>query len=98
MSVITRDSQVEHVQTLKQIFNKEPEPPRKVLKNYIMQRYMNRRNTAQSGARKRIFSQDGDLANGATQSIIMPGSDSQNQDNRSEVHKEPTPIMSLRDC
>lgn len=45
-SVMTRESQVEHVQTLKQLFDKKHEPPRKVGTNYIMQRYMNRRNTA----------------------------------------------------
>lgn len=95
---MTRDSQVEHVQTLKQIFNKKPEPPRKVVQNYIMQRYLNRRNTTQGGRRKRIFSQENDVANVDTQSQQIPDIDSNNQDLRSEINQEHTPIMSLRDC
>ena len=68
------------------------------MQNYIMQRYLNRRNTTQGGRRKRIFSQENDVANVETQSQHIPDFESNNQDLRSQINQEHTPIMSLRDC
>lgn len=61
-----------------------------------MQRYMNRRNTAQTGRRQRVFSEEKSIRE--ADSVILPSRTSQHPDIKSEVHEELAPIQSLKEC
>jgi hypothetical protein len=58
-----------------------------------MQRYMNRRNTAQTGRRPRIFSEEKEIRE--ADSVMLPSKNSHHPDTKSEVHDEIVPIQPL---